>query len=212
MSKKLTLSLLLCTLLAGCQLFETEKSAPSTISESEPTTISSESTPETEKTAPSAPRIMTLLNEQVGDSPYPIATLPPDVPADELNQAIEQYYNDNYSEEDKAANTTPVAKNVLRDLQTAFKKNEQTKKLNIHVEQITMTLNQQDIYVTRIVVPFSHEQANQQLAESEIILTNEALAYLGNRLVYVTYYDSHTKQLTPVNLSNNQYPLYYNGD
>lgn len=216
MSKKLTISLLLCTLLAGCQLFETNPDESYSMTESSSTSIASESqsttSSATTETAKSETTVSTLLNEMAEQSPYPVATLPIDVPVDELNQAIESYYTENYSEEEKVANTSPISKETLRELQTYFNKNEQTKTLNIHVEQVTMTLSQQQVYITRLVVPYPLEEANDKLADSEIILTNEALAYLGNRLVYVTYYNPKTKQLTPVNLSNSQHPLYYNGD
>lgn len=209
--KKYILSLLSLVLLSGCQLFtedepveleSTEASSALVETETERVTVIEED--EDTKTTQS------LFNEEiVGQSDYPTSTVPDNIDVAELMPAVEEYYATNFSEEEQFANSPQVTDGAITNISDLIANNEALAQLDVTVDQITMQLNGQTVYVPRIVVPMPYSESAQLVPENDVALFNSAITEVGNRLVMIAYYNPATGHLTPMHLMNLSHSLFY---
>ena len=149
-----------------------------------------------------------FLNESIPeDASYKKTVLPAEMDGNELNKKINEFYQANYSAEEKAASQQELA-----DLQNYLDQSGNVSGLETKVDQIAVKLGGQTSYVVRLVVPMTRQEANSRVKDSDIELMNQALSYVGNRLVLVAYYDQAKQAVIPVSLSNSSRPalFYYN--
>ena len=151
------------------------------------------------------------FNESIPNgSPFPVASLDAGISISALKEAMDNYYLENYTEEEKKKSTTPIKSTDLKSLQNTLKSNKQLKKLKAQVEPVEIEIADQTVYVARIIIPFTFHEAEKLQANNDILILNEALAHLGNHLVMVTYFDKVNQTLTPMHLTNSLKPLFYN--
>ena len=144
------------------------------------------------------------------NSPYPIAQLDEGVSISELRQAYTQYYKENYQGKDKEINLDEIVPRELERLQRSFDEDDRFKALDISVEQVTMTIDTDQVHVARVIVPMTYKEAESELKNNDIAILNETLSNIGDRLVMIAYYDESTNTLTPMHLTNSLKPLFYN--
>ncbi|UPQ86301.1 hypothetical protein M0R79_02675 [Ignavigranum ruoffiae] len=144
------------------------------------------------------------------NSPYPVASLDAGISISELRKAMDQYYQEVYTEEEKKMSQTKIDRQDIKRLQDSFKNNDSLKALKANVESVEMQVAGETVYVARIVLPFTYQEAEKTKANNDILVLNEALAQLGNHLIMIAYYDQSNKTLTPMHLTNSLNPLFYN--
>lgn len=144
----------------------------------------------------------------IGQDRYPNTMLPDNIPINDLREAIDEYYVAALPDETKALNFEKVSPESLEQLQNYFSGNEVFSPLDITVDQIEMTLGGQTNYVARIVINMTYDEAEQLMEDNDILVLNEAMAQLENRLVLVTYYDKEANTLLPYHLTNSNYSLF----
>ena len=175
---------------------------------------SSSSKPESSSSASSSSEPpQSFLNESIPeDASYKKTVLPAEMDGNELNKKINEFYQANYSEEEKAASQQALSQQELADLQNYLDQAGNVSGLETKVDQIAVKLGNQTSYVVRLVVPMTRQEANSRVKDSDIELMNQALSYVGNRLVLVAYYDQAKQAVVPVSLSNSSRPalFYYN--
>lgn len=144
----------------------------------------------------------------IGESPYPASSLDSAINTSELQQAIADYYQDVLPKDEQLANHEPIAAEKIAELEKDLRASNILAPLEIHLDQVTMELNQKTNYILRIVVKHSYSEAQELLEDNDILVINEVLAQLGNRLVLLSYYDSETEILTPYHLNNRAASLF----
>lgn len=145
----------------------------------------------------------------VNESSYPIATIPPKLEGltAELYDAINTVYIENYSQEQKEINTHKLSNKDLEELQN-FINDDTLSPLNIQVDQITMVLDSTQVYIPRIIVPITYENAERLIKDNDVSILTQAMTHLGNRLIMIAYYDPQSKVLTAYHLTNWTLPLF----
>ncbi|WP_124058309.1 hypothetical protein [Vaginisenegalia massiliensis] len=146
----------------------------------------------------------------MGQSEYGLSSTPASLSLADIQAALDQYYTDKFSPEEKKNSQTPLDQQILADLQTSLDQDAALSGLGAKVDQIEMKLGQDNIYVPRIVVPSTYRQANQIDQDNDIHLMNAVLTEVGNRLVLLCYYNEDNKQVIPYNLSSGSTPLFFN--
>lgn len=215
--KKLLLFISLLTL-GGCSYFtnEPESLTANQSVEKEAATEEVASEVKVEKSSESYPENDTfnnVFNESVvGQDRYPETSLPDSIPISELRIAIDEFYETVLSEEDKQLNYEKVDGETLQTLQQTFTNNEIYEPLNITVDQVEIELGGQVNYVARVVIGMNYEEAEALVNENDILVLNEALAQLENRIVLVTYYDEANNTLLPYHLTNTTNSLFSLGE
>lgn len=151
-----------------------------------------------------------IFNETVtqGDNPWPQASIPDDLSTAELQAEITKFYETNYSDADRSKNQQPVADSDLAALQSVYDGNETFQGLQAQVDQVQLEIGGDDLYVVRVVVPMTYDQAEAIKEKQDITLLNEALSQVDNHLVLLAYYDEAADQLIPYHLTNNTDPLF----
>ncbi|XJS10401.1 hypothetical protein ACF3NG_09725 [Aerococcaceae bacterium WGS1372] len=144
----------------------------------------------------------------IGQDRYPNTMLPNNIPISELRTAINEYYTVALSQEDKELNFEKVEPETLESLQNHFSDNEVFSPLDITVDQIEITLDGQANYVARIVIDMTYEEAEEIVEDNDILVLNESMAQLDNRLVLVAYHDKETNTLLPYHLTNSTNSLF----
>lgn len=215
--------LLIATLLtlSGCSYFTEEPESLTSPIESQQTTeevaTSTESTTDTieSEMAESSESFSdndtfdNVFDESViGQDRYPNTMLPNNIPIGELRTAIDEYYSTTLAEDEKALNYDRVDAGTLETLQTYYSENEVFEPLDITVDQIEMELGGQANFVTRIVIGMPYEEAEALVEDNDILVLNEAMAQLENRLVLLAYYDEESETLTPYHLTNSTSALF----
>lgn len=213
--KKYILTLMSVVLLSGCQFFnQTEETTETPVEESSSVQVKTEVehvTVTVEEKDEEADSDAALFNESVmGDSEFPTATVPESVTQSELLSAIEEYYIANFSVEQQAANALQVTDAALANVLDLINGNEALAQLNVTVDQISMVLNGQTIYVPRVIVPMTYSESTSIAEENDIALFNSAITEVGNRLIMIAYYDEASDQLMPMHLMNLNHSLFYN--
>lgn len=229
--KKLILALTTATLLSGCQLFSSEDTGNQTgemtsqaIQETTPVSVietsnGDESTglTEEEEAALAESRSEAIDSQSgslfsesiVGDSDYPVSSIPDGILAEELLPAINDYYRKAFSEVDKSASTPRIPDLVLQAIEDVINQDEDLSQLNVAVDQISLQLDERTIYVPRVVIPMSYNEAEAIAYDNDIRVFNHALTEVGNRLVMVAYYNDETERLLPMHLMNLTNSLFY---
>lgn len=220
--KKILLALVAVTFLSACDLLpsnENNETANSTDAAIETTQVSVVETANSDESVSMDDESRSiaiesqegaLFNETiVGDSDFPVSTIPDNILADELMTGINDYYRETFSETDKSAGTPRVPDLVLQSIVDVINKEEDLSSLNIAVDQISLQLDESTIYVPRVIVPMSYSEAEAIATENDTRLFNHALTEVGNRLVMVAYYDATTDTLTPMHLMNLTNSLFY---
>lgn len=208
---KYILSILSLIFLSGCQFMtedEVAEVSSDTISsalvetETERVTVIEENETTNDKAS--------LFNEEViGQSDYPVSSPPADVVVAELMLAIEDYYANNFSEDEKFANTPQITDAAITNITDLINSNEALAELDVTVDQVTLELNGQSLYVPRIIVPMTYSESIRLAAENDVALFNSAITEVGNRLVMIAYYNTATDTLTPMHLMNLSHSLFY---
>lgn len=227
--KKILLLMMTVTFLSGCGLLADKENGNAATSQNpaiETTQVSVVETANPDESAAMTEAEQALLEESrslamekqegslfnetvVGDSVYPASTIPDNILADELMQGINDYYRETFSETDKSAGTPRVPDLVLQSIEDIINKEEDLSSLTIAVDQISMQLDDQTIYVPRVIVPMSYSEAEAIASDNDTRLFNHALTEVGNRLVMIAYYDSESDTLTPMHLMNLTNSLFY---
>ena len=151
-----------------------------------------------------------LFNEEIiGQSDYPVSSRPADIVAAELMAAIEDYYANNFSEDEKFSNTPQITDAAITNITDLINSNESLAELNVAVDQVALELNGQTVFVPRIIVPMPYSESIRLVAENDVALFNSAITEVGNRLIMIAYYDTATTTLTPMHLMNLSHSLFY---
>lgn len=207
--KKLTLAVSLLLALTACQQSQeaqqvkeptTETSSTQSEVSSSTDNTSSDNTPHSESTF--------LMEEIVGNSDYTTLTIPADIPQD-LNQGIEDYYTNNLSQEEKEVNFKEIEKKSLENIQKFIQLDDDLAKLDVKIDQVSLKINGDTLYVPRLIVPVTYNEAEKKAKDNDTRLINHALTELGNHLVLVAYYNPQDKSLTPMHLVNSKHSLFY---
>lgn len=220
--KKIISLTLASILLSGCQVFDYFKDQPPTTTSQEPSSIpsnqqspldltstSQEATQERPITESSIQPNERFLDEKVvGQSDYPPLSFPAQTPAD-INEAMATYYQANFSQTEQTASSQQIDEAELDQVLEAIKRDPELNKLNVAIDQVTMTLNGNKIFLPRIIVPSSYQVAEETVKENDTRLLNQALTLLGNRLVLLAYYDETSDQVVPMHLVNSTKSIFY---
>lgn len=211
--KKLLL-LITFFMLSGCSYFTGEPDSL-TADQSAASSATTESTSVEEEVAestesfPDNDTFNNVFNETaIGQDRYPETSLPDTIPISELRIAINEFYETVLTEDEKELNYDKVDGETLQILQQTFSNNEVYKPLEITVDQIEMELGGKTNYIARIVIGMTHEEAEAIIDENDILVLNEALAHLDNRIVLVAYYDEEAGTLLPYHLNNTTNSLF----
>lgn len=105
-------------------------------------------------------------------------------------------------EDEKEMNYEKIDPETIETLQETFSENEVYEPLDITVDQISLELGGETNYIARIVVGMPYEEAEDLIEEHDILVLNEALSQLENRLVLLAHYDGEVDTLTPYHLNN----------
>ncbi|MGO4929193.1 lipoprotein [Fundicoccus sp. Sow4_D5] len=209
--KKYILSLLSLVLLTGCQLFTEDAQTDSDSVETSSALVETETErvtviEEDEETN----AVNSLFKEEIiGQSDYPVSTSPDNIDPAQLLVAVEEYYLTNFSEEEQFANTPQVTDGALTNITDTIHSNEALAQLDVSVDQISMQLNGQTLYIPRIIVPMPYSESAQLVVENDVALFNSAITEVGNRLVMIAYYNPATDILTPMHVMNLSHSLFY---
>lgn len=221
-SMKKYLLIMTVFILSGCSYFNQEPESLTTNVESQQTSnsevtdtgnnteeISPETNQENSELAVDNSTFDNVFDESiVGQDRYPHTMLPNDIPIADLRTAIDEYYAAALTEEDKALNFEKVDPETLETLQTYFSENEIFSQLDITVDQVEMTLDGQTNFIARIVIDMPYDDAEQLIEDNDILVLNESMAQLENRLVLVAYHDEEAEELLPYHLTNSTHSLF----
>lgn len=213
--KKYLLPLLLL-FLSGCGLF-TQNNEPKDRIVVEETSIAVETVEETiepEVTSEEpAQAVDNVFGEDIiGDNPYPPTALTSDIPVVVLRDAMDEYFAEIVPAEEKNNSTEPIDEDILDNIQLSLDTNAVYEPLEATVDQMVISLQDQDQYVLRIVIPMPPEEARKIEPNNDILLLNEALAQVGNRLVLIAYLDQSGEFLIPYHLNTSTYSLFSQGE
>lgn len=201
--KKFLLLTILFTL-SGCSYFTSEPESLTTPNQGPQSESQVEDVTEEEKESfPLNASFENVFDETViGQDRYPATTLPDSIPISELRVAIEGFYTQAIPEDEKEINYEKIDPDTLSTLQKTFSENEVYKPLDITVDQISLDLGGETNYIARIVVGMTHDEAEKIIDEHDILVLNEALSQLDNRIVLVAYFDEEKNSLMPYHLNN----------
>ncbi|MCR8969973.1 hypothetical protein [Facklamia sp. 7083-14-GEN3] len=223
--KKILSLMIASLLLSGCQIIQYFQ---------EPTT--NEKSEQSELTAVSQDQITSQTNENVdsedsqkdktetnkqnnkdvnflkeklsASSEFPNLTFPEQVPQD-INQAMESYYLNNFTNQEQQANKSKITSNDLDQILIQINSEKDLSQLNVSIDQSQFQLNEEIIFVPRIIVPFTYQEAEKIAGDNDTRLINHALTQVGNRLVLLAYYHPQTKELIPMHLVNSTHSLFF---
>ncbi len=203
--KKIITSLLVGNFFfAGCQ--NVQEDASDTPSQEE-----TQSKKETIKVPDDYPEITdSFFNEEViGYNEYPVTAIPPQLEGHnlkELRYAMDLYYSEHFSPEEKEINAQRIPQDAIDSLQKTLDRGLEIQKLEASVAQVKVLLDGETTYITRIVVPKTYEQAEELVPENDHVLLAEAVTEVGDRLVMIAYeYDG---QIVPYHLFTTQHSLF----
>lgn len=163
----------------------------------------------TTEAAESETTVDTLFNESiVNDRDFPQADVPEDLLTVDIYSAINEYYNENYTDEEKAANQTALTDVELDNLAEVLTDKDTLNGLELTVDQVTMNLNDEKVYIPRIIVPVTYENAQRIAEDNDINILTEAMTEIGNRLIMIAYYNPQDEQLYVYHLTNWTKPLF----
>lgn len=201
--KKILLLTLLFTL-SGCSYFTSEPESVTTPNQETQTESQSEEVAqEATESTPANNTFDNVFNETViGQDRYPATTLPDSIPISDLRVAIDEFYTEAMPEDEKEMNYEKIDPETIETLQETFSENEVYEPLDITVDQISLELGGETNYIARIVVGMPYEEAEDLIEEHDILVLNEALSQLENRLVLLAHYDGEADTLTPYHLNN----------
>ena len=219
--KKLTILFLSVITLSGCSFFKQEREVinQESVATIESTFDSSESVEYTngEPVNTSSESIANenfsgVFNEsELSSTNLPDTTLDESISYHELSQEIITFYNEQFDEEAKTANSQPVDEDTMAQLQYSLDNNGILKDLQATADQVMITIDGHDNYITRVTVPMTYAESQDIVADNDILLMNEALAQVGGlRLAQINYYNQETDTLTPMHLANANHSLFFN--
>lgn len=202
------LILFLCLILvSGCSYFDNETAIEETSSTPE---MSEQST--AESVTPNIEFDNVFGEDVVGTDNYPNTMLPDSIPIEDLRTAVNEYYQTAIPEEEKTNYDEPIESSLLDNLQETLDENDIFEPLDASIDQATIELEGIPIYIARVVVNMSYEEAEDLKSNQDILLLNEALAQVGNRIVMVCYYDEETDTLLPYHLNTPTHSLFSLGN
>lgn len=190
------LLLFVMTTLGGCSLL-TESNTQSTHDVSAP------------KTAVKQPVPAMAIEETLASTQYPNTTFPSNIVQDELFNAMADYYQSDFTDNEKEASQQELEQTALYAIKATLKEDNVLSALNIDVDQIKLTLNQASLYVARLIIPMPFDDAEQLVNEHDILLMNHAFAQIGNRPVMIAYYNDDTHTLTPRHIASSTHSLFF---
>lgn len=229
--KKTLLTLSSLFILSGCSVFDNSKDdiAPQDIETTQPSEATQEETSmetsETETQERTAEELQSIIEseekertgvfneEELDETDYPKSSLNFQAlngTYSDLDKAINDYYEAELTKEEQDKNSKEVPKADLDSLQKSLDKNELLAPLEAKVDQVMIELGGKTNYITRVVVPMTYEDSTQIKADNDILLLNEALSHVGNRLILVEYYNPDTGVLIPMHLANSSNSLFSN--
>ncbi len=198
MIKKISIPVILL-FLTGCHLFSKDQE-PSPVTSQEDTTTTVLVDQSTDRT---------FLNEKLDEkADYPELTLPENAPQD-LNQAIQVYYQEKFTQTQKENSQKPLTQSQLKALKKSLNTEEELKELDLAVDQSQLKIGSDTLYVPRLIVPMTYSQAEKKCQDNDTKMINAALSELGNRLLIVAYYDEAEQILRPMHLVNSTESLYF---
>lgn len=198
MIKKISIPVILL-FLTGCHLFSKDQE-PSPVTSQEGTTTTVLVDQSTDRT---------FLNEKLDEkADYPELTLPENAPQD-LNQAIQVYYQEKFTQTQKENSQKPLTQSQLKALKKSLNTEEELKELDLAVDQSQLKIGSDTLYVPRLIVPMTYSQAEKKCQDNDTKVINAALSELGNRLLIVAYYDEAEQILRPMHLVNSTESLYF---
>ncbi|MGF3111987.1 hypothetical protein [Facklamia sp. P9177] len=223
--KKILSLMIASLLLSACQIFQyfqeptaNEKNEQSELAAVSQDQITSQTTEnlesedsqkeQTEKNKQSntAPR---FLKEKLSvSSDFPNLTLPDEVPQD-INQAMESYYLNNFTNQEQQVNKNKVASKDLNQILSQINSEEDLSQLDVSIDQSQFQINGETIFIPRIIVPLTYQEAEKIASDNDTRLINHALTQVGNRLVLLAYYRPQTKELIPMHLVNSTHSLFF---
>ena len=158
------------------------------------------------------PKDLRLLNEQLEEqASYPYLTLDQDKTViQDLNQAMNKYYEEELSDQEKSASQEELVPENLEKILTIVNKESDLSQLNLAIDQVTMTVAGDEVQVPRLILPQSYRYCENLANNHDARLINHALSVLGNRLIVIAYYDPASEELVPLHLVCNTHSIYYN--
>lgn len=170
----------------------------------------SETTNATEYSAQMQP----LFNERALDDDsteeLPQATVDVGLSVEELREAMINYYKEDFSPEEKAENQQEIDPDRLAELIEELEKIEWINSLKPQLDQVSFTVDGNTLYALRIIIPMSYQNAEALHPNHDIQLLNEVFTYSRNHLVLLGYYDEAKQIVTPLHLTTQSSPLFYN--
>lgn len=150
-----------------------------------------------------------FLNEKIiGDSSFPLLTLPEGVPED-INTEVAKYFQEQITKEEREANFKEIPQTSLDKIQDFIQLDEDLDQLNTSIDQVKLEMGETTVYVPRLIVPITYSQAEELAEDNDTRLLNLALTELGNRLVLLAYYNDDTDELLPMHLINSAHSFFY---
>lgn len=150
-----------------------------------------------------------LFNEAIiNNRDYPQANVPEELLNVDIYTAINEYYIANYSEEEKAANQTALTDVELDNLTEALNQKDALNGLDLTVDQVTMNLDDEKVYIPRVIVPVTYENAQRIAEDNDINILSDVMTEIGNRLIMIAYYNPQEKELYVYHLTNWTKPLF----
>lgn len=208
-------------LLSGCQLFSNEETktqdqvisttilVEETSSETSIGATAAEVSQTTEEISQSNAEYQNVFGETViGQDRYPNTALEDNIPIGDLRLAIDNYFQEIVPADEKNNNLKEINADDLKNLQSSLSNNSNLKELEATVDQIIMTLDGQQQYIARLVVPMTYPEAQAIKENNDILLLNEAHAQIGNRLVMIAYLNQQGDALIPHHLNTSTYSLF----
>nr|WP_276932398.1 hypothetical protein [Globicatella sulfidifaciens] len=150
-----------------------------------------------------------LFNESIiNDRDFPQANVPENLLNVDIYTAINEYYIANYSEEEKTANQTALTDVELDNLAEVLNQKDALSGLELTVDQVTMNLDDEKVYIPRVIVPVTYENAQRIAEDNDINILSDVMTEIGNRLIMIAYYNPQEKELYVYHLTNWTKPLF----
>lgn len=150
-----------------------------------------------------------LFNESIiNDRDFPQANVPENLLNVDIYTAINEYYIANYSEEEKTANQTALTDVELDNLAEVLNQKDALSGLELTVDQVTMNLDDEKVYIPRVIVPVTYENAQRIAEDHDINILSDVMTEIGNRLIMIAYYNPQEKELYVYHLTNWTKPLF----
>lgn len=212
--KKLIL-LLLTVILAGVLYINfIPQSSNSNVMKEEQTTLSDNNNGSqveivSDKQTEAETTVDSLFNESIiNDRDFPQANVPENLLNVDIYTAINEYYIANYSEEEKTANQTALTDVELDNLAEVLNQKDALSGLELTVDQVTMNLDDEKVYIPRVIVPVTYENAQRIAEDNDINILSDVMTEIGNRLIMIAYYNPQEKELYVYHLTNWTKPLF----